>query len=213
MSSGSTTTVFLSYRREDTPFAAGRLGDRLSARFGKVFMDIDNIDPGVDFTEVIRQAVGECDVLVALIGDKWTSVVDRHGRRRLEDPDDWIVQEIRVALDRGIRVIPVLVDPARMPARTELPEVLMPLVNRQAVTLRHATVRADVAMLVAPIERAIEGPERPHDAPVPKNWRNADARPANPTADPDFEPAVEADVGRERIAPTRSVRVTEAPSG
>jgi hypothetical protein len=196
----------------DTEWAAGRLGDRLTERFGKVFMDIDT-DPGVDFTAAIRRAVGECDIMLALIGDKWTGVVDRHGRRRLEDPDDWIVQEIRSALDRDIRVIPALVDPARMPARTELPEVLMPLVNRQAVTLRHATFRADVEMLVAAIERAIEGPERPHDAPVPKNWRNADARPANPTADPDFEPAVEADVGRERIAPTRSVRVTEAPSG
>jgi len=195
MSSGSTTTVFLSYRREDTPYAAGRLGDRLSARFGKVFMDIDNIDPGVDFTEVILQAVGECDVLVALIGDKWTSVVDRHGRRRLEDPDDWIVQEIRVALDRGIRVIPVLVDPARMPARKELPEILAPLANRQAVTLRHESFGADTEQLIAAIERALGPPTRPDALPAKDRQGRSDEvqpEPADPACDPDLVPALEA---------------------
>src|SRR6478609_6884351 len=195
MSSGSTTTVFISYRREDTPYAAGRLGDRLSARFGKVFMDIDNIDPGVDFTEVILQAVGECDVLVALIGDKWTSVVDRHGRRRLEDPDDWIVQEIRVALDRGIRVIPVLVDPARMPARKELPEILAPLANRQAVTLRHASFGADTEQLIAAIERALGPPTRPDALPAKDRQGRSDEvqpEPTDPACDPDLVPALEA---------------------
>jgi hypothetical protein len=132
---------------------AGRLGDRLSARFDRVFMDIDTIEPGVDFTEVIRQAVDECDVLLALIGDHWVSAVDERGRRRLDDPNDWIVEEIKVALRRGIRVIPVLVDGARMPSRDQLPEVLAPLARRQALTVRHESFSSDAARLIAAIER------------------------------------------------------------
>ena len=150
---GRLSGVFLCYRREDTRHVAGRLGDRLSARFGRVFMDIDTIEPGVDFTEVIRQAVGECDVLLALIGDQWVSAVDERGRRRLDDPNDWIVEEIKVALRRGIRVIPVLVDGARMPSRDQLPEVLAPLARRQALTVRHESFSSDAARLIAAIER------------------------------------------------------------
>ena len=145
--------VFLSYRRADTQHVAGRAGDRLSELY-ELFMDIDTIPPGVDFTDYVRRAVGSCDVLLAFIGDRWTSLTDDQGSRRLDDPTDWVVEEIRVALGRGVRVIPVLVEGAAMPTASELPESLRPLVNRQALLLRHNTFSADFARLVAGIQHA-----------------------------------------------------------
>jgi len=96
-------------------------------------MDIDTIPPGVDFTEYVRRAVGSCDVLLAFSGDRWLDLTDESGRRRIDDPADWVVQEIRVALARDVRVIPVLVEGAAMPTPAQLPESLWSLVNRQAL--------------------------------------------------------------------------------
>jgi TIR domain/PQQ-like domain len=145
--------IFVSYRREDARYVAGRLGDRLTEHFGHVFMDVDTIEPGVDFTAVIRRAVSECDVLLALIGRQWASAVDEQGRRRLDDPHDWIVEEIRMALQRDIRVVPVLIDGARMPALSELPEALAPLATRQALTVRFESFASDTARLIGAVER------------------------------------------------------------
>ena len=109
--------IFLSYRREDTLHAAGRLYDRLASHFGKdqVFMDIDTIDPGEDFVEVIERTVGSCDVLIALMGKGWLTSKDEEGRRRLDNPADFVRLEIAAALNRKIRVVPATVGAARMP--------------------------------------------------------------------------------------------------
>ena len=89
--------VFLSYRRADTQHVAGRAGDKLQDLF-ELFMDIDTIPPGVDFADYVRRAVGSCDVLLAFIGDHWLKLTDDGGRRRIDDPIDWVAEEIRVAL-------------------------------------------------------------------------------------------------------------------
>ena len=150
--------VFLSYRRADTQHVAGRVGDRLGEQF-ELFMDIDTIPPGVDFTDYVRRAVGSCDVLLAFIGDRWVNLTDDQGRRRIDDPTDWVVEEISVALKRGVRVIPVLVENATMPTAAELPGSVQALVNRQALPLRHSSFSADMARLIAGIEHA--GARRP----------------------------------------------------
>jgi hypothetical protein len=151
--SGS-THVFVSYRREDTRHVAGRLADRLVERF-HVFMDMDTIEPGTDFTDVIQRAVNDCDVFLSIIGSQWTTAADEHGRRRLDDPDDWVVAEIAAALRRRVPVIPVLVDGARMPTRAELPATLAPLASRQAMTLRHESFSSDVGRLITTIEKRL----------------------------------------------------------
>ncbi len=109
--------IFISYRREETAYPAGWLFDRLVEHFGQgqVFKDVDSIQLGDDFVEVITAAVAGCDVLLALIGDQWLTITGEDGRRRLEDPSDFVRLEIEAALARNIRVIPVLVDGARMP--------------------------------------------------------------------------------------------------
>jgi hypothetical protein len=152
-------SVFISYRRNDCPGQAGRLYDRVVARVGsdQVFMDISAIGPGKDFTEEIERAIGSCDILLALIGKDWLDSEDREGRR-LEHPDDLVRFEIATALrNPGVRVIPVLIEGARMPAAGQLPADLQTLARRNAFELRDEHWRHDVDRLldeVAPRRRA-----------------------------------------------------------
>jgi hypothetical protein len=83
--------IFPSYRRDDSSGYAGRLYDRLSQHFGRahLFMDVDTIPPGLDFVEAIQDAVGSCDVLLAVIGRQWLTSTDRRRRRRLDNPEDF----------------------------------------------------------------------------------------------------------------------------
>jgi TIR domain len=155
--------IFISYRRDDTRHIAGRLSDRLEERFPhtSVFMDVDTLDPGVDFFASIQEAVGQCDVLVAIIGPRWLSIKDRHGHRRIDCPEDWVSLEIATALERRIPVIPVLVDEIAMPSQDELPERLKPLARRNAARLDHETFKTDIERIVTAIERATIRPRRP----------------------------------------------------
>jgi hypothetical protein len=110
--------VFISYRREDTGPYAGRLRDRLSNHFGaaQVFRDIDRINPGERFPQVIEAAVGSCDAFLAVIGPEWLSITDENGDRRLDQPDDYLRQEVAAALERAnVLVIPVLIGATKMP--------------------------------------------------------------------------------------------------
>lgn len=106
--------IFISYRRADAEGWAGRLSDSLKVELGRVniFRDIDDIPPGVEFDTYIAEAVGSCDVLIALIGPRWLNVTDKSGQRRLDDPNDFIRLEIATALKRNVRVIPALVGDA-----------------------------------------------------------------------------------------------------
>lgn len=149
--------VFISYRREETAGWAGRLYDRLSARFGEdhVFMDVDSITRGADFTEKLMGDLSACNVLLALIGQNWSAITDSKGKRRLDNPDDWVRVEIEIALQRGIEVIPVLVDGAVVPQADRLPPNLRPFARRQACELRHTSFQADVKRLINDISAVI----------------------------------------------------------
>ena len=95
--------IFISYRREDASGHAGRLYDRLCERFGKnrLFMDVDTLELGLDFVEGIEHAIGSAGVLLAVIGRSWIRVEDEHGKRRLDDPNDFVRLEIAGALERN----------------------------------------------------------------------------------------------------------------
>lgn len=153
-------SVFVSYRRSDTSHLAGRLYDRLVDRFGaaNVFMDVDSIQPGSDYREAIDRAVGGSDVMLVLIGTGWVNATDESGRRRLEKPNDVVVLEMLAAVDRNAKIIPVLVDGARMPEQDELPVTLHPLARRHAVQLDHQTFRSDTESLIAAILTATGHP-------------------------------------------------------
>jgi TIR domain len=126
--------VFINYRRDDDPGNAGRLYDRLEAEFGasQLFMDVEgNIKGGDDFVDVLRTQVAGCDVLLAIIGRRWLLVADEAGRRRLDNPEDWVRVEIVGALETGKRVIPVLVGGATIPSADDLPDPIKPLTRKQ----------------------------------------------------------------------------------
>ena len=149
--------IFMTYRREDTAYPAAWLFDRLASHFGRdqVFKDIDSIELGDDFVEVITAAVGSCDALLALIGDRWLSSTGRDGQRRLDDPDDFVRLEIEAALARNVRVIPILVEGAQMPRAEELPASLAKLARRQALELGPARFDTDTRRLLRVLDRTI----------------------------------------------------------
>ena len=93
--------------------------------------------------------------LLAVIGPNWLTATDERGRRRLDDPDDFVRLEIEAALARGVRVIPILVEGAVMPGREDLPESLAGLAHRNALLIRHESFRSDAGRLVTAIERVL----------------------------------------------------------
>jgi hypothetical protein len=149
--------IFMSYRRADTSWAAVSLFDRLADQFGRdnVFKDVDSIDLGEDFVEAITTAVGSSDALLALIGNQWLTATDQNGRRRLDNPGDFVRLEIEAALTRGVRIIPILVDGALMPHEDQLPESLAPLVRRQALELSPNRFGGDFQRLLPVLNRTI----------------------------------------------------------
>src|SRR5262249_41253819 len=142
--------VFISYRRADSAGYAGRVMDRLDREFGRdlVFMDIDAIPLGTNFSKVMHEEVAKCGVLLAVIGPNWQDARDEHGNRRLDDPNDFVRIEIAAALQRSIPVIPLLLEGARIPKATELPEDLKELALRNGMEIRHASFQDDMNRLV-----------------------------------------------------------------
>jgi hypothetical protein len=150
--------IFISYRREDRPEAAGRIYDRLKSHFGEkqVFFDIDSIPPGIDFREYIREYVAKCDVLIVIIGDRWI-VKDDQGISRLENLSDFVRIEIEAALKRNIPVIPVPVGKAKVPALDDLPASIKDLHYRNAYEVRSGTsFEGHLQRLISGIEMSFQ---------------------------------------------------------
>src|SRR5215831_11281964 len=150
--------IFINYRREDSIDAAGRLHDRLAQTFGhkNIFMDVEDIPAGVDFAKYLSDQVAASRVFLAVIGPTWLDAKDESGGRRIDDPDDFVAIEITAALGRNIRVIPVLVEGARMPRVGELPDPLKALARRQAVEVRQLHFGRDAEALVERVSEALK---------------------------------------------------------
>jgi hypothetical protein len=153
----SSQGIFLSYRRQDAAPYARLLKSELGKRIpdAQVFMDLDSIEAGVDFAEVIREAVDSCAVLVALIGRQWATLVDEEGNRRLDNPDDFVRFEVQTALERGVRVIPVLVDGVAPLRQQQLPSELQKLARLNAFELSYGRYEYDADRLLGLIQRAL----------------------------------------------------------
>jgi hypothetical protein len=152
------TGVFISYRRKDDPGFAGRLYDRLVAKFGRhsVFMDVGTIELGSDFAESINDSLSKCKVLIAVIGKHWLDMTTESGIARLSDRNDYVRMEIETALRRKIWVIPVLVENAAVPRSDELPESMAPLARRHGIAMSHANFGSDVERLLEAVDRAMK---------------------------------------------------------
>ena len=130
--------VFISYRRADSSDVTGRIHDRLAASLGRehVFTDVDSIPLGVDFREHVSGILARTDCMLAVIGRDWLSVADAAGKRRLDDPADLVRIEVETALARGVPVIPLLVQGATMPVKSDLPASLRGLAFRNGMSVR-----------------------------------------------------------------------------
>jgi TIR domain len=130
--------IFVSYRRSDSADVTGRITDQLKLLLGEecVFRDVDSIPLGRDFRKAVSEAVGQCEVLLAIIGKDWLSVTGEDGKRRIDAPDDNVHIEIAAALKRGVPVVPVLVENTPMPQAAKLPEPLRDLAFQNGTPVR-----------------------------------------------------------------------------
>ena len=154
------TSIFISYRRDDASGHAGRLSDRLVARFGpeRVFMDVSDIQPGQNFEQAIERTLARCDHLLAVIGPQWLTTLTA----RRTAGDDFVHSEIAAALSRGTTVIPVLVGGAEMPTAAQLPADLAAFARCQAVTIQDHVFDEDAARLVRFLAGGTDSVDTPH---------------------------------------------------
>src|SRR5262244_423442 len=152
----SVSGVFINYRGADSDTAAVLIDRELTARLGsdRVFLDSRSIPAGVDFVEELLGRLRACSVLVVVIGPRWLTLTDDAGRRRIDDPGDWIRREIAEALSAGLRVVPVLTGDAVLPAAEDLPADIAALSRRQYLLLRHRHTAVDLEFLVERITEA-----------------------------------------------------------
>jgi len=145
--------VFISYRRNEAAAYARGLYDRLAARFGRerVFFDAENVGWGEDFVEAITAAAESCAVMIVLVSRQWA-----RGAGEKAEAHDYVRLEVAAALGRKVRVIPILIQGASMPAPMELPEDLSPLLRRNALALSDTRWERDVEDLIKTLESLIK---------------------------------------------------------
>ena len=206
--------IFLSYRRQDSAGAAGRIYDRLRAHFGDdaIFMDIDAIPFGLDFREHIRSALDDCGVVLAVIGRRWAG--ETGAPRRIDDPRDFVRIEIESALERNLPVIPILIDRAQMPGEADLPPSLARLAYRNAIDLDQGRdFHHHVDRLIKGIERLLRQPNRATAAPPGRQPENRPASiPAAKKQEQARKPARVDASQRPRPAPTGEPQPGRSPS-
>jgi hypothetical protein len=148
--------IFISYRRADSQAIADRMYEHLSRVFGdrNIFKDVDDIPLGADFRKTLQERVLACDVLLVVIGREWAAARYDDGRRRIDDPNDFVRIEVEAGLQRDdVLVIPVMVNNAPMPAPDSLPDSLRDLAYRNAIQVRNdPDFRNDIARLSARLQ-------------------------------------------------------------
>ena len=167
-SSPGAPMVFISYRRDDSGGHVGRLYDALSAHFGRhrLFFDIDHIAPGQDFVQVLESSLSRSSVLLVVIGKRWAGS-GKIGARRIDDPGDFVRLEVARALARPeLRVIPVLIQGAKMPGMGALPDELKDLSRRNAIELSDLRWKEDVGRLIVSLESTMAGSAIPAVAKI-----------------------------------------------
>jgi hypothetical protein len=178
--------IYASYRRADSAALTGRISDHLASHFGpqSIFKDVDSIPIGADFRRTLQQEIEQCNVVLAVIGPSWTSITDEEGSRRLDNPDDFVRIELEAALQRGIPIVPVLVDGASIPSARDLPESLRAIAYRNAAMVRpDPDFHVDVDRLIKALETLNETlwETRSH-APTDKVRHEAPEAQLNPSA-------------------------------
>jgi hypothetical protein len=145
--------VFVNYRRDDARDMAARIRDRLAATFGdaNVFMDVDDLLAGQRFDKELEKALDQTDVFLAVIGPRWLELL---AERQASGERDYVREEIAGALQRGIVVIPVLIERTPLTRAEALPEDIRDLALHQTHEVAHVRFGRDVAELKEAIRLA-----------------------------------------------------------
>lgn len=151
------SAIFISYRRVGAQAHARAVFERLRNEFGasEVFIDVDGIELGLTFVDVLNKQLHDCQVMLALIDPQWATALDLQGRRRIDQEGDYVRTEIVTALARGIRTIPVLLDGVVMPDAAGLPEPLRPLTGHNALVLDFTNFEAEIGRLIPVIRKIV----------------------------------------------------------
>jgi hypothetical protein len=173
--SKAANALFISYRRDDSDAAAGRIRDwlRLKRPGWKVFFDTSSIDVGADFRSAIETAIAKSRTMLVIIGKAWLGQVNGSENKRINEADDVVRFEVATALSNGLLVIPVLINDTKMPAKTDLPADIQPVTGRNAITIRQAHFDDDFANLLAAIERKGKGELAPRPVIARVSWMMA----------------------------------------
>lgn len=169
----ASTGIFLSYRRADSKAWTGRLADDLRAYFGRdrVFLDIDSSRAGQDFVVQIDDALASSRAVVAVIGPSWLEIADGEQHRRIDNPEDFVRQELEHALSSGIPVLTVLVGHATVPPLDQLPTSLKKLARVQAVTMADEDWEFHFGRLVEALEKHGLYAARSTEEQSPIEWK------------------------------------------
>ncbi len=151
------STIFISYRRQETAFICTFIYDYLNARYGGVFLDVDTMPPGTDFVQFLDAQIQQCPIVLVVMGPQWVSLRGPDGRRRLDDPNDFVRTEVRLAIQRAqpnVRgVIPLLVEHATVPSVKQLPPDIQRLPNFSGMEIRPGPdFKVDMQRLYTAIE-------------------------------------------------------------
>ncbi|HJT37312.1 MAG TPA: toll/interleukin-1 receptor domain-containing protein, partial [Actinomycetota bacterium] len=187
-----------SYRRGTTSGQARALQMALVQRFGAdlVFMDVDSIAPGADFVENIERAIDSCAALLALIGSDWLERGE--GSSTIDDPNDFVRLELATALEKGIPIIPILVERTPMPATSTLPDDLRSLTRRQALELENNRWEFDVSRLIKALEGMMAPTSSAGSVSSSSNLATATHEPPAVATPPDQEPVPPPEPSRRR---------------
>jgi TIR domain len=187
------TRVFVNYRSSDEPYGAILIDRMLVDRFGPehVFRDTRTMLVGTHYPDLLWRAVRECQVLVAVIGPRWLER-DSRGRRRIDEPDDYVRLEIAHVLRRGITVVPLLLDDTPAPRTADLPPDIAGLAQRQYRTVRRRSAEHDIDRILTEIESWV-----PRKAP----WTNDRYRRAISVFPADISPPLGPSIFRHNSGP------------
>ncbi|MGH2515497.1 MAG: toll/interleukin-1 receptor domain-containing protein, partial [Ktedonobacterales bacterium] len=158
------STIFISYRRDDSAAACGRIYERLATHFGRdtVFKDVDDLPYGVRFPDYLAEQLRGCRIELVIIGRQWLTLTTPEGIRRLDIPGDFVRAEIEMGLHNGLVVVPVLVDNASMPYADALPESIRELVEYNGAQVRNdPDFNPDMQRLIRQLERWLGVPSAP----------------------------------------------------
>ena len=160
--------IFVSYRIDDTRAIAGRIVAQLQQSFGEdaVIFDAEDVPLGINIRKHLASVVGQCGVLLALVGKSWLAAADE-GQTSLQDPSDFQRVAIESALSAGVPVVPVFVDKVPRPRERELPVSLAEFAFLTGVAI-DSGIGFDTQMerLIKGLESHVHTPARRPEAPA-----------------------------------------------